>query len=83
MKKIFISLSNQPLVNVKKVHYITKEESLMVTPDGVHHYVYKIKFTFASNRVFIWYYKGDDAVAGAKAQDLRDFDYVRLENCLK
>mgnify|MGYP003405346974 CR=1 FL=1 len=80
--RTFVSLSDQPLVNITKVHYITKEDSHMRTPDGVAHYVCKIKFTFAQNRILVWTYKGDGAVAGAMAQDDRDRDYATLKEML-
>ena len=81
MKK-FVSLSDQPLVNITKVHYITKEDSHLHTPDGVAHYVCKIKFMFSHNRILVWTYKGDGAVAGALAQDDRDRDYETLKEML-
>lgn len=80
--RTFVSLSDQPLVNTTKVHYITKEDSHQHTPDGVAHYVCKIKFTFAQNRILVWTYKGDGAVAGAMAQDDRDRDFDTLKALL-
>ena len=81
--RTFVSLSDQPLVNTTKVHYITKEDHHTTTaPDGVQRYLYMIKFTFASNRSVYWLYKGEGAVAGALAQDDRDTDYETLKEML-
>ncbi len=82
MKK-FVGFETKPLVNVNKVHFITKEDHHTTTaPDGVQRYLYMIKFTFASNRSVYWHYKGEGAVAGAMAQDDRDRDYETLKEML-
>lgn len=81
--RTFVSLSDQPLVNTTKVHYITKEDQHTTTvTDGMQRYLHTIKFTFSGNRSVWWHYKGVGDVAGAKAQDDRDRDYETLKEML-
>ena len=82
--RTFVSLSDQPLVNTTKVHYITKEDQHSTTAtDGVSRFLYRIKFTFSHNRSVYWNYKGEGVgLVGAKAQDDRDTDYETLKEML-